>query len=606
MVDDLASEAHALQREGRAAEAVSKFRTALAQGQLLSTSVRAALKSDLGVALNQDGRRREAVAVYSSSLNLAPAGRTYNNLAVVLQANGDTEAAQGAYRASLSLASDSLPSAVVLLNLFRCSLQGARWREWPLFEWLSRIPASPFARLEARAFLSGEPARIHEAAAMESTIIEEALTAWSCECNRQPRKESPPRRVKRLGRRWPLRVALLSDLDSDPSASLLRHALPLLHERGDISITLFSLSANPSEHMQEIAHRVPTVHLPPGTPASIDAADGRTPAAPGAPAGAPPVEYCEAQHALRHFGPHVLIEAMGFLPGHQLPLLARHCSRAPVHTSWLRNFHGSMRARFVDHAVVDRSALPPTAAAAFTEKATMLPHQLLVNAHASQYRGILALLGRTRAAAPHTTGAGRRPSASDAHGDRLGRSHPARNPMACSINRLNKLEPTSLDTWSSALRRSTAPLWVATGAGHWVRRGRRGAQRALRDEMAARGLRRQALVYSDRSPSAAAHLARVARCALALDVRRWGAHTTALDALWVGVGTLSVPGATLASRASHSIMAAVGAEELSAPSLRAKADLAVSLLFQQQVSRIACRRPTRRKPIRIESTLCPP
>ena len=47
-------------------------------------------------------------------------------------------------------------------------------------------------------------------------------------------------------------------------------------------------------------------------------------------------------------------------------------------------------------------------------------------------------------------------------------------------------------------------------------------------------------------PLAAAHAARIGRCNLALDARRWGAHTTALDALWAGVGTLSVPRETLA------------------------------------------------------------
>ena len=142
----------------------------------------------------------------------------------------------------------------------------------------------------------------------------------------------------------------------------------------------------------------------------------------------------------------------------------------------------------------------------------------------------------------------------------------------------------------------------------------------------------------------AAHAARIRRCTLALDARRWGAHTTALDALWAGVGTLSVlhethaclaggalackcssrrlrfspqvPGETLASRAAHSIHSAIGAVQLSAASLRASSDLATALALDTALGWdgplgrspttappwMAPRRPPRR-PVSIESVL---
>ena len=132
--------------------------------------------------------------------------------------------------------------------------------------------------------------------------------------------------------------------------------------------------------------------------------------------------------------------------------------------------------------------------------------------------------------------------------------------------------------------------------------------------MAARGLRRRAVLTVGRAPTKAEHLERVASCALALDARRWSAHTTALDGLWKGVGTLNVAGATPAARAAHAIHMAIGAGELSAASLRAEADLATALLHEA-VPRVAAiespamkkaqRRPpfTRKKwnPVHIES-----
>ena len=87
-----------------------------------------------------------------------------------------------------------------------------------------------------------------------------------------------------------------------------------------------------------------------------------------------------------------------------------------------------------------------------------------------------------------------------------------------------------------------------------------------------------ALLSAPRARTAEAHLARVKRCALAMDARRWGAHATAVDALWAGVGLLTSPGETLASRATHSLTHAVDLAPLSVHSLREYADLAHALL----------------------------
>ncbi len=234
--DRLAAEAAALQRAGRATEAVTRFEAALASSTLAITA-RAALTSDLGVALNQGGRQSEAVAAYRSSLALVLTGRTYNNLGVVLQARGDVLGAEAAYRAALALEASTLPRAVPL-NMLRACLDGAHWRSWWLFEWYAQRqsePPSPFERLEARAFLADQPAHIRAAAALEADeVLAAASPPWSCACPKRRRR----RRLARLGRGRPLRVALLGDLDLDPSASLLRVALPWLHERRDVEVAL--------------------------------------------------------------------------------------------------------------------------------------------------------------------------------------------------------------------------------------------------------------------------------------------------------------------------------------------------------------------------------
>ena len=95
-------------------------------------------------------------------------------------------------------------------------------------------------------------------------------------------------------------------------------------------------------------------------------------------------------------------------------------------------------------------------------------------------------------------------------------------------------------------------------------------------------MRTSRLLTAARAPSLAEHLERVGSgCALALDGRRWGAHTTALDALHVAVGVLSAPGEALATRAAHSLSHAAGAPPLSAHSLREYADTASTLLARR-------------------------
>jgi protein O-GlcNAc transferase len=102
------------------------------------------------------------------------------------------------------------------------------------------------------------------------------------------------------------------------------------------------------------------------------------------------------------------------------------------------------------------------------------------------------------------------------------------------------------------------------------------ANEALRAEAAARGIDKARLVFAPKV-EVNAHLARCAAADLMLDTMPYGAHTTSSDALWAGVPIVTVLGPSFANRVASSLLTAIGAPELIAPSLDEYEALALAL-----------------------------
>ena len=83
----------------------------------------------------------------------------------------------------------------------------------------------------------------------------------------------------------------------------------------------------------------------------------------------------------------------------------------------------------------------------------------------------------------------------------------------------------------------------------------------LRAEAVKRGVDPNRLVFAPRQPSPE-HLARHRLADLFLDTLPYNAHTTASDALWVGLPVLTCAGDTFAGRVAGSLLQAVGLPEL--------------------------------------------
>jgi predicted O-linked N-acetylglucosamine transferase (SPINDLY family) len=125
------------------------------------------------------------------------------------------------------------------------------------------------------------------------------------------------------------------------------------------------------------------------------------------------------------------------------------------------------------------------------------------------------------------------------------------------------------DTWMKALSQiPKGVLWLFWESGT--------AESNLRQEAEARGVKSERLIFAERLPKDE-HLGRMRLADLALDTRIVNGHTTTSDALWAGVPVITLQGSHFASRASASMLTAIGLPELITHSLKAYETLAVRL-----------------------------
>jgi predicted O-linked N-acetylglucosamine transferase (SPINDLY family) len=119
----------------------------------------------------------------------------------------------------------------------------------------------------------------------------------------------------------------------------------------------------------------------------------------------------------------------------------------------------------------------------------------------------------------------------------------------CCFNRSLKISAPIFDVWCQILRQ--VPDSVL-----WLQRGYSIAMTNLSRAAQAAGIDPQRLIFAPHLPQSE-HLARLSLADLVLDTFPYNAHTTASDALWVGVPVLTLMGETFPSRVAASLLNAV-------------------------------------------------
>jgi predicted O-linked N-acetylglucosamine transferase (SPINDLY family) len=246
----------------------------------------------------------------------------------------------------------------------------------------------------------------------------------------------------------------------------------------------------------------------------------------------------------RDLGVDIAVDLKGHTQDGRPGVLA--CRAAPIQVSWL-GYPGTLAAAYADYVVADPVVLPPGAAADWSEAVVRLPLYQPNDALASAP----AIPTRRAAGLPDEAFV-----------------------FGC-LNNPAKITPEAFAAWMTVLR--AVPEAVL-----WLYEGSPGAGDNLRARAAEAGIAPGRLVFAAPAPHAE-HLARQALADLVLDTWPYGAHTTASDALRMGVPLLTLPGKSFASRVGAGLLTALDLPELIATDSAAYIAAAIRLANDRPV-----------------------
>ncbi len=220
----------------------------------------------------------------------------------------------------------------------------------------------------------------------------------------------------------------------------------------------------------------------------------------------------------------ILIDVNGYTRsarGHLLSLRP-----APVIVNWL-GFPGTMGSPHHNYLLADPWIVPEGDEIYYTEKVLRLP--------------CYQPNDRKRAIAPH------RPTRAEV-------GLPENAVVYCSFNGSHKFTRFTFDRWMQILQEVPGSVLWLLGVSEPVDQG-------IAQQAQARGIDPARIVFAPKIANPF-HLARYPLADLFLDSAPYGAHTTASDAMWMGVPVLTFAGRSFAARVCASLVRAAGMPDL--------------------------------------------
>lgn len=205
---------------------------------------------------------------------------------------------------------------------------------------------------------------------------------------------------------------------------------------------------------------------------------------------------------------------------------------APIQVNYL-GFPGTLGASYMDYIIADRIVLPKSSEQFYVEKVLALPDSYQANDCNREMSS--KIFNRADEGLPET------------------------GFVFCCFNNSYKITATTFDSWMRILTAvEDSVLWLIEDNPYAVIN--------LKKEAEERGVAGSRLIFAKRLPLTE-HLARHHLANLFLDTLPYNAHTTASDALWVGVPVLTCLGKTFPGRVGASLLYALDMPELIAYSM---------------------------------------
>ncbi len=497
----------------------------------------AAAHYNLGYALEDLKRYRAAVSAYDKAIKLKPDHFVaYNNRGVALSALTQNEAAVESFDAALKLNSSYAEAhynrGIALSDLDRYA------EAIESFDTALRLrPGYDFAqglRLYTQAGLcnwdgfDAAIAQISERLARGEKAIppwpalvlldapalqRKAAELWVAERHSAP---APPLAPARVAARK-IRVGYFSmDFRNHPVSVLMAGVLEA-HNRDQFEIYGFSYGANTQDAMRARVQKACDVFL--------DVAD-------------------RSEHHIATLARarkiDIAIDLAGYTTRARTEIFAQRA--APIQVNYL-GYPGTLGASFMDYIIADTTVIPESERAHYVEKIVYMPHSYQAN-------------DRQRA----TT---------DKIYSREYFGLPAQGFVFCCFNNNRKFTPTVFDSWMRILKQ-------IEGSVLWLFEEHPSVSVNLRREAELRGVDATRLIFAGRVDQGE-HLARHKVADLFIDSLPYNAHTTASDALWMGLPVVTRMGASFAARVAASLLRAVDLPELITTSVEGYEALAIDL-----------------------------
>jgi predicted O-linked N-acetylglucosamine transferase (SPINDLY family) len=298
-----------------------------------------------------------------------------------------------------------------------------------------------------------------------------------------------------------LRIGYLSAELRNHAGGFLMAEVFELHDKSKVEIFIYNTVAAPPEGM---AGRIRSA-----AEHSVDIAD---------------LSDSQAAQRIVDDGIQVLVDMQGHTYGSRLGLLAMR--PAPVIANWL-GFPGSVGTSFHNYIIADDFIIPPEFEIYYSEKIARLP--------------CYQPNDRKRLVADHC------PTRHEA-------GLPETAMVYCAFNGQHKITPYTWRRWMSILR-------AVEGSVLWLLESTEAINGQLRRLAENHGVAAERIIFAKRIGNAD-HLARYRLADLFLDTAPYGAHTTASDAMWMGVPIITLVGRSFASRVCGSIMRSAGLPDL--------------------------------------------